>query len=92
LSVESASHTHFLPTLVVLSFNKVGERVWDANVEGTPIDDIDLVKLANGTAFTAVTIKTNVVCVDGFITIKLLNNMPVNDFPTLGAIEIKQLN
>jgi hypothetical protein len=69
----------------------VGERVWDASVEGTPIDDIDLVKLANGTSFTAVTLKSIVVCVDGFITIKLLDNMPIIDFPTLGAIEINQL-
>jgi Malectin domain len=69
----------------------VGERVWDASVKGTPIDDIDLVKLANGTSFTAVTVKAIVVCVDGFITINLLDNMPIADFPTLGAIEINQL-
>jgi Malectin domain len=63
------------------------------SVESELISDIDLVQLGGGTAFKALTRRVQSVYVgDGFLTIKLLDNVPLIDFPKLSAIEVLPLN
>jgi trimeric autotransporter adhesin len=67
----------------------VNKRVFDISVEGQMINDIDLVQLGGGVAFKALTRQVNVQVSDGFLTIQLLDNVPLIDFPKLSAIEVR---
>jgi trimeric autotransporter adhesin len=78
-------HSHFS----LSSHTAVNKRVFDISVEGQMINDLDLVQLGGGVAFKALTRQVNVQVSDGFLTIQLLDNVPLIDFPKLSAIEVR---
>jgi Malectin domain len=55
------------------------------------LNDIDVVQLANNTAFTAVTRKATVLVRDLSLTIQFLINVPAWDNPSINGIEINQV-
>jgi Malectin domain len=55
------------------------------------LNDIDVVQLANNTAFTAVTRKATVLVRDSSLTIQFLTNVPAWDNPSINGIEINQV-
>jgi hypothetical protein len=76
--------------LSLCSVNTPATRIFDVNVEGTVIQNIDVVQIAG--ARTAVTRELgNVVVVDGFLTIELLTNVPFSGNPTITGIEVERM-
>jgi Malectin domain len=73
------------------SFTTPLARIFDVDVEGTTLNDIDVVQLANNTAFTAVTRKATVLVRDSLLTIQFLTNVPAWDNPSINGIEINQV-
>lgn len=66
----------------------IGQRIFDMEVEGTLITDIDIVDRAEGRANTSLTIDTPVAVADGFLTIKGITNVPKFENAKISAIEI----
>jgi Malectin domain len=73
------------------SFTTPLARIFDVDVEGTMLNDIDVVQIANNTAFTAVTRKATVLVRDSSLTIQFLINVPAWDNPSINGIEINQV-
>jgi Malectin domain len=73
-------HSHTLPN----------KRVFDVNVEGLSWEGIDIVRMGNNVAFTAITRVGAVICSDGFLTLKFLVRTPAVDLPKISAIEVNQ--
>jgi hypothetical protein len=71
-----------------LSFTAPDSRIFDLEVEGTVIADIDLVKLGGGAALMALQQRRTVVCTDGQLTIRLISSIPAVDNPKLSGIEV----
>jgi Malectin domain len=69
------------------SFTTAGQRVFDVVVETTTIDDINVFP-----AFTATNKTVTVVSTDGALTVLLLDNVPLINFPTIAGIEINRLS
>jgi Malectin domain len=60
------------------SHASIGARVFDVNVEGSPRNDIDIVRLGGNLAYKAVTVVFYPVIVnDGFLTINFMDNVPL---------------
>jgi Malectin domain len=71
-----------------LSFTAPDSRIFDLDVEGTAIVDIDLVKLGGGVATKAIKQRRTVTCTDGLLSIRLIPSIPAVDNPKLSGIEV----
>jgi Malectin domain len=70
------------------SFTTPGSRIFDLEVEGMAVVDIDLVKLGDGVSNTALQQRRTVTCLDGQLTIRLIASIPAVDNPKLSGIEV----
>lgn len=61
------------------------------NVEGTELQNIDLVDLGGGNAYKAISLEVATLVDDGFVSIELTDVVPKVDQPKISAIEIKKL-
>jgi Malectin domain len=69
------THNSYFPPC---SHASVGARVFDVNIEGSPRNDIDIVRLGGNQAYKAVTVTFYPVIVnDGFLTINFMDNVPL---------------
>jgi len=62
-----------------------GQRVFDVEVEGTTLPNVDLIQLGSGVNYKAITLTFAPLVEDGFLDIKLIGKV---DNPKLSAIEI----
>lgn len=69
-------------------FNDTGMRVFDIDVEGIPLSDVDIVQLGGGVARKALTLDVTALVEDGFLNINFLNHVPKINIPKISAIEI----
>ena len=95
LSIETPYMAYLLDRILtfsrlcyVRSFTTIGQRVFDIDVEGTLIADIDIIDRAEGRANNALMIDTPVAVADGFLTIRGLTNEPTINFAKISAIEV----
>ena len=70
------------------SFNAVGQRVFNVNIEGTLLPDVDIVQQGGGVALRAITMSSVVTISDEFLTIQFLEKDPKVDNPKISGIEI----
>jgi hypothetical protein len=66
----------------------IGQRIFDIDVEGTLIADIDIIDRAEGRSNTSLTIDTPVAVADGFLTIRGITKIPKFENAKISAIEI----
>jgi hypothetical protein len=82
---------------VVLHFaelyvGKVGERVFDILIEDKLFPGVDIVKLASGKPWKAVTFKSTQYVSDGALSIKFSESSPKKENPKLSGIEVVALD
>jgi len=63
-------------------FTEPGKRVFDIDVEGTALADVDIVQLGGGLARKAMTLDVSATVSDGFLDISFLNNDPKINQPS----------
>jgi len=63
-------------------FTEPGKRVFDIDVEGTALSDVDIVQLGGDLARKAMTLDVSTTVSDGFLNINFLNNNPKIDQPS----------
>lgn len=80
----------FFSSFVCNSFTAANKRVFDVNVEGTLIPNIDIVLQGGGVAFKAITREQPVDVSDGFLTIQFLENVPIVNNAKISGIEVRK--
>jgi Malectin domain len=86
---STTPHSHFSVRLYRCSFTTPNSRVFDIDIENArAFNDIDLVLIA-GSGYTAVTRTATVLVQDGFLTVRMLDNVPGINYPLISALEVR---